>query len=389
MSLENPNVVLVRYSSDITLKSKHVRGKFEKALIKHIEFFLNKSNVEYSRIRREGGRVFIYTDKVDDACKSLRKVFGIVSISPVIEVSNDLDVIVQSVVNFSNKFLRSGMSFAVRVRRVKSYPYRSKDVEKILGSKILEKHSDVKVDLENPDITIYVEIRERKAYIFKDIYMGYGGMPYGVEGRLLSLLSGGVDSALAAWMAMKRGCMLDFVHFKLFPYYSDMAFKRFNEVIYWLKDWIPRKRVKVFLIDFGKIHSEIKEIDVKYRCILCKALIYTLSEKIAIEHSYQGLISGESIGQVASQTLDNLTFLTSLIKIPIFRPLIGFDKEEILSKARKIGLYEIAARDVGKCLLKPSKPATRIRRLDIIEKISSYTEYYGKNYQKYLEVKFI
>ncbi|HDJ89210.1 MAG TPA: tRNA 4-thiouridine(8) synthase ThiI, partial [Thermoprotei archaeon] len=296
--------------------------------------------------------------------------------------------IISVTLDFSKKFLRKNMSFAVRVRRVKSYPYTSIDVERILGSKIIEKYRDINVDLKNPNVTIYVEIREKYAYIFKDIYPGAGGLPYGVEGKVLSLFSGGVDSLVASWMIMKRGCMLGFLHFKLSPYYSNLAFKRFNDAILWTKEWIPRKRIKVFLIDLGKIHSEINDIDSKYRCILCKALMYVLGEKVALENGFKGLVTGESMGQVASQTLNNLIFLSSLVKIPIFRPLIGFDKEEIMMVARKIGAYSIAARNVGKCLLRPSKPATRIERLDIIEKISNYTEYYGENYRKYLEVKY-
>ncbi len=356
------NTVIVRYG-EITLKSPRVRRRMERALIRSIKWRIERKGLHLKDIRKEGGRVIIYTKEPEKVAYELGKVFGVVSSSPAIEVANDLESISDVVIRVAKRELKNGVSFAIRARRLKSYPITSKDIERILGELVLNKTGmKLKVDLEHPDKIIYVEVRSKKAYIFTKIVRGVGGLPYAVEGKVVSLFSGGVDSALASWMMMKRGCDVVPIHCDMGPFYSERAKKRVQEALQWLRDWVPKEKWKIYIVPLGEAHILTQHvIEDRYRCLLCKILMYKIAESIAIKERASAIITGESLGQVASQTLDNLYFLSNWIKIPIHRPLIGFDKEEIIKKAREIGLYDAVCVDVGTCKLAPKHPETHAK----------------------------
>ena len=362
------NVTIIRYG-EISIKSPRVREKMENILIRNIKTTLELSGICKYKIKREKGRIFIYSENPIDIAKLLTKVFGIVSTSPAIEIDNDIEVIKEQVLKITKEILKDNMEFAIRARRVKSYKLTSKEIERIIGEEVLMKSGlKLKVNLENPDKIIYIEIRKKRAYIYYHLFRGYGGLPYGVEGKVISLVSGGVDSAISSWLIMKRGCEIIPIHYDLTPYYTKEAKERAIDVLKWLRKWVPKKKFKIYLVPLGQIHSQVKLDDERYRCLLCKSLMYKIAEIVCIKEKAKGIVTGESMGQVASQTLDNLYFLSSLVKVPIYRPVIGFDKEEIIKLAKKLNVFEIAGRQVGLCKLVPKYPITHIEKEEIILK---------------------
>ncbi len=351
---ENADTLLVRYG-EIAVKSKRVRERMENKLIGNIKAQLETSGLKEYKIEREWGRIIIEIPERDVQLfvEVLKKVFGVTSVSPSIKVSLDTTSIIDTVVGVAIRVLKPWSTFAVRVRRAnKQFPLTSKDLEKLLGEKVLERIPQAKVDLENPDVTIGVEVRLKNAFIYLSEEKGPGGLPYGVEGLVVSLVSGGVDSALATWMIMKRGCSVIPVHFDMRPFYGEDSRERLHDVLRWLSKWVPERNWSYYDIPLGMIHENIK-INEKYRCLLCKMVMYKIAEKVAEIENAKAIVTGESLGQVATQTLDNLRILTSTTKTMILRPLIGFDKNEIEKKAMEIGLYEIASRKVSPCQLNP------------------------------------
>ncbi len=357
--MEDFRTVIVRYG-EIALKSKDIRARMESALIRNIASQLKLAGLTKFKLRREWGRIFIEVEEDPEPyVRTAAKVFGVVSVSPSIKLPLDVDKLKEAVVELARSALKPGTTFEVRVHRAnKKFPLTSKELEKLLGAEILQHVEGVKVNLSNPDRGIYVEVRDEFIYVYLEEVAGPGGLPYGVEGRVVSLISGGVDSAVATWMIMKRGCEVVPVHYDLTPFYGSDAKSRAVEVLRWIRGWVPRRRWTVYQVPLGVIHDKI-EINVRYRCLLCKYLMYKIAEAIAEEVGAKALVTGEALGQVASQTLDNLYFLTTHANLPVLRPLIGFDKDEIIKLGRRLGVAEIASRKVLACTLNPAAKGMR------------------------------
>ena len=353
------NVVLVRYG-EITLKSPYVRESMEKMLVNSIAYKLKRHSIDFLEIRKIPGRIFIRLDSAEKTVRAseiVSKVFGVVSTSPSIEINNDLSELRKNVVAYSSKILREGETFAIRVRRVKKYPITSKELEKILGTDVLNalKHLKLKVNLTAPSKTIYVEVRSRKAYIYHEIMKGIGGLPYGVEGKAIALISGGIDSPVAAWLIMKRGVKIIPLFFNLGKYTTLEARSKALNVIRKIRDWAPEAEFYFYEIPFEKaLENIVKNIPVQYTCIFCKTIMFKVAERIANIENAKAIVTGESLGQVASQTLDNIYVISRGLGVPVLRPLIGFDKEEIVSLARSISTYDISAKSIVECKASPS-----------------------------------
>lgn len=347
------DVILIRYG-EIAVKSKEVRIRMERRLVNNIRSQLTLKGLRDFKVRKEWGRIFLEVGRdLEDYVSVLTNVFGITSVSPCIKLKPEVGEIKREVVKLAREVLKPGDTFEVRVRRAfKGFPLTSKEMEELLGSEVLKGVRGVKVDLEEPDRSLSVEIRREAAYLYYQEFEGPGGLPYGVEGRVVSLISGGTDSTLATWMMMKRGCEVIPVHYDLTPFYGDDAKERLKDVLNWLRKWVPRRRWYVYIIPLGEVHAKLN-VDVRYRCLLCKLLMYKVAENLAFKEGAKALVTGESVGQVASQTLDNLYFLTTKVSLPVFRPLIGFDKEEIVRVARKLGLVDITLKKVTACTLYP------------------------------------
>lgn len=338
------DTVVVRYG-EIFLKGEYVRKRFEDLLIKNIKKRLQKTGIEF-RIYRSRHRIYLETGKASEVCELLKTVFGVVSLSPAVKTTSALEDIKETCMSLAEKILRQGDTFAVRVQRTGTHPYKSKDVEEVIGRKILESFN-VKVDLENPQKVVYIEVRDEEAYIYDHKIKGLGGLPYGSQGTLVALLSTGIDSPVASWTMMRRGCRIIALHF------GELG--EVSEIIKTLESYC-NEEIPVITVDRHKILEKIHEKSGKYTCILCKRFMYKTAEALTEIAKASGIVTGENIGQVASQTLENL-YIIDDIRTPVYRPLAGMDKEDIITISKEIGTYK-HAKNI-KCPYIPPKPATK------------------------------
>lgn len=344
---------LVRYS-EIALKSEPVRRRWEDVLVSNIQ-----KAIPGVKVSKERGRIWL-DGPVDP--EKLRKVFGIVSFSEVEHCR--LEELNSYILDFCKRSgLEKAKTFALRLRRVGNHPFKSQEKTIELADLILERFENLGVDLDEPESTVHVEIRDDDVYLYRNAVKGPGGIPLGVEGKLVVLFSGGIDSPVAAWMMMKRGCKIIPVYADLESFSSISALARARAVIEALRAYQPDLDLIVVKDDFLKKAVEVlrKEDLENYTCILCKRRMYRLAESVAKGLGAKGIVTGESLGQVASQTLDNLFVLDDCSSMPVYRPLIGFDKVEAEKIAREIGTYEPSIQKAKGCEAVPYKPATRAK----------------------------
>jgi len=323
-------LVLIRLG-ELWLKSEKVRRRFLFALNENMKelFEAGKINAE---IKSERGRIFVKT-KNKKALEVLKNVFGISSFSVVIKTS--LKNLEKEFLKLSKKSLKKEDTFAIRVKRVGEHKFSSKDMEIKLGNLV----ENNKVDLSNPSRTIYVEIRNQDVYLFTEKIKGAGGLPLGVEGKVISLLSGGIDSPVATYLVMKRGC-------KVIPLFIDHGFmeksaiKRAERVANALKKYDPSFELIKRKSNLPKVLKKLS--DKRDTCVFCKREMFKVANEVAKEFKAQAIVTGESLGQVASQTLDNLKVIDNASKLPVLRPLVGFDKDEIIKIAKEISTYNIS-----------------------------------------------
>lgn len=366
-------VVLVRYG-EISLKSAPVRRFMEKILIGNMKWMLNRKKIPYNSIIRERGRIFLKCDFPREICEALSNVFGIVSTSPVLETSSDIDEIIRLSERVAEMLIRPRESFAVRARRTGTHDYTSIDIERKVGAAILAKTSNLNttVNLTKPDKRIFIEVREKKAYIYYEVFPGIGGLPYGSEGKIVSLFSGGIDSPVAMWLMMKRGCKVIPIYFDNSPFTDQSTLNRALSVIKIMREYATHKKFYIYVVPHGKtLENIIKLTPRKLTCILCKRALYKVATALAEREKAIGIVTGESLGQVASQTLDNLMILNEATNLPVYRPLIGLDKLEIEEIGKKIGTYKASSISVTSCRAVPEKPATtaKLDEIKSIEKI--------------------
>ncbi len=357
------NIVLVRYG-EISVKGVRTRRRMEGLLVKALKEALESFKVR-GRIDVSEGRIFIWDpDDVEGAVRAVARVFGVKSLSPAYatEFTDLEDLVARASEFFSDKV--KGKVFRVRARRVGSHNFTSKDVERILGAKLLELGAS-KVNLENPEYTAYVEIRGRRLFMYDKIYEGPGGLPLGSEENVLVLFSGGFDSTVASWMLMKRGCPVHLVHYDLgFPETVKVAL----EAAKFLSDnWSYGHKMRMYIVNFKGAALIVNGlISPPYRTLVMRGLMVKHAESLAEKLGIEALATGESIGQVASQTIRNIHLVERSVKLPIIRPLAGFDKDEIIKTSMKIGTYEINKKQIEVCGL--AATPTPKGRLDKFEK---------------------
>jgi len=349
---EHAAIWLVRYG-ELALKSPGVRDVWERQLMKNIR----ETQPPGCKVSRDRGRIWI-SGPIDPG--RLGKVFGIVSFSPCRTCS--LEGMKEELTRYMGDLHPGTGSFALRVRRTGKHTLSSHEYARELGEVVGVAFPELSVDLSNPGITIHIEIRDDRCYLYHEVFPGPGGLPLGVEGTLVALLSGGIDSAVAIWMMMKRGCLIAPVFIDMPPFLGDSAMKRVEAVLQVLSEYqtgITLHRIEDTYV--ARVRESLRASgDEKYVCLLCKRRMYRIAEDFAREIHAGGIITGESMGQVASQTLDNLKVLDEVSGLPIYRPLIGFDKTEIITIARKIGTFEPSIMPVSNCCCAvPNRPATR------------------------------
>lgn len=352
------DVVIVRYG-EIGIKSEQVRRKFEALLIGNIRAMLDSRGVAYEDIIRERGRIFVVT-KDARASGVVRDVFGVVSTSHAIKGGPTIEDAARIAASIGKEVIRDNESFAIVPRRSGSQPFTSQDIGRICGdavyNAVIERHP--KVDLRNPDHSIHVEIRDTHSYVFTDIVKGVGGMPLGSQGKMVAMVSGGIDSPVAAWLMMKRGCEIVPVFFHNSPYFDDTTMNRALDTLRELKKWCPGHEMKVYVMPHGRnLQAFLEKGNQKYTCVFCKHLMYKVSRAIAGKVGAHGIVTGSSMGQVASQTSNNMLAEVYDVDFPINHPLIGLDKEEIVDISKRIGLFDISTQKAMGCKAVPKYPS--------------------------------
>lgn len=382
---------LLKYG-EIGIKGKN-RGQFEDALVRQVQHALKKVEGEFE-VTKEQGRIYVNVLGPDDSfdadevTQALQKVFGLVGICQVLKVPvADPDVIAEDAVRYISRtyslkpagsegyspedvsFPRERMTFKVHTRRAnKQYPVNSMDVDALVGERLLSAFPGrLQVDVHQPQIMVYIEIRE-EVYIYSKIVPGPGGMPVGTNGRAQLLLSGGIDSPVAGWMIAKRGVALDATYFHAPPYTSERAKQKVVDLAKLVAQYAGPIRLHV--VNFTDIQLAIYD-----KCphdeltIIMRRYMMKIAEQFAGLDDSMGLITGESIGQVASQTIQSLVCTDDAARMPVFRPLIGFDKQDIIDLSLKIGTYDTSIQPFEDCctIFVAKHPVTK-PRLDIIKR---------------------
>lgn len=341
---------LIKYG-EIGIKGKN-RYVFEDALMKQIRFSLQSIQGEFI-VSKESGRIYVEmvgAYDYEETIKALQRVFGIVGISPVVQIEDKgFEDLAEQVIQYMNAiYSDKNTTFKVHARRArKNYPMSSMELNANLGEQILKAFPEIKVDVHNPKINLYVEVRQ-KINIYSEIIPGCGGMPIGTNGKAMLLLSGGIDSPVAGWMIAKRGVVVEAVYFHAPPYTSERAKQKVVDLAKIVAKYTGP--IRLHIINFTEIQLYIYD-----KCpheeltIIMRRYMMKIAEKIAEERKAMGLITGESIGQVASQTIQSLYSTNEVCTMPVFRPVIGFDKQEIVDIALKIGTYETSIQPFEDC----------------------------------------
>ena len=286
-----------------------------------------------------------YVEPMEDSCdmdaawEAMKKVFGVVGLSRARACDKDKDAILRACHEYLDDRLRSARTFKVETRRAdKTFPMTSIQLSQYVGGELDELYPNLQVDVHHPELTVYVEIRDYAAFVHANPDPGAGGLPVGINGRAVSLLSGGIDSPVASYMIAKRGVALDMVHFFSYPYTSPEAKEKVLELARLLTPWCGRLTVHV--VPFTAIQEELRRsCPEEMFTLVMRRFMMRIAQRVAKRCGAKALVTGESLGQVASQTMDAMTVTGQVVSIPVLRPVVGMDKEEIVQISRKIGTY--------------------------------------------------
>lgn len=354
------DVILLKYG-EISLKGLN-RPMFEKQLLKNISKAIDP--IGRFSVRKSQSTVYVepLEDNIDmeETVDRLSKVFGIVNICPAVKCEKTLEAIEKTTLESLADMDLNGKTFKVEAKREdKQFPLNSPQICRHMGGVILKNTEGLTVDVHNPDILVQIEVR-KEAFIFTQKISGAGGMPVGTAGKAALLLSGGIDSPVAGWMISKRGVVLEAVHFHSHPYTSDRAKEKVIDLAKLMTKYTGK--IRLHIVPFTDIQLDIIDKCPKnYLTIIMRRLMMRIAEKIASDNGAMALITGESIGQVASQTMESLVVTDNAVNMPVFRPCIGMDKEEIVSISKRIDTYETSILPYEDCctIFVPKHPKTK------------------------------
>ncbi|EGT5421674.1 tRNA 4-thiouridine(8) synthase ThiI [Clostridioides difficile] len=363
------NILIVKYG-EIGVKGKN-RYIFENRLIRNIRNMLKP--IGRFNVYKEYGRIYVDLEDYDyeEVIEEVRKVFGIVGVCPGVRAKKDYDTLKEIALKMLEEKIEAGYkTFKVESRRGdKSFGLTSQEMSMDIGGYLLSKVGDrINVDVRNPEVKIKCEYREFHTMVYSDTIPGYGGLPLGTNGRAMSLLSGGIDSPVATWMVAKRGMEVEAVHFHSYPFTSERSQEKVKDLAKILAKYCGRVRLhKVNILEIQKAIGE--NCNEEEATILSRRFMMRIAQRLSEKRHCDALITGESIGQVASQTIQGLTCTNAVVDLPVFRPLIAMDKSDIVDIAKKIGTFETSIVPEEDCcsVFSPRKPVTK-PRLEKIEK---------------------
>lgn len=363
------NILIVKYG-EIGVKGKN-RYIFENKLIKNVKNILKP--IGKFNVYKEYGRIYVDLDGYDyeEVVEEVKKVFGIVGVCPAVRAEKDYNLLKELALKMLEEKIEQGYkSFKVDSRRGdKDFKLTSQEMSLDIGGYLVSQVKDkIAVDVRNPEVKIHCELRPNHVMVYSDTIPGYGGLPLGTNGRAMSLLSGGIDSPVASWMVAKRGMELECIHFHSYPFTSEKSQEKVRDLAQILSKYCGRVRLhKVNMLEIQKaIGLNCKDEEMT---IISRRFMMRIAERVAESRHCDALVTGESIGQVASQTIQGLTCTNASVKMPVFRPLIAMDKTEIIEVAQKIGTFETSILPEEDCctVFSPKKPVTK-PKLDRIEK---------------------
>lgn len=355
------NEVILIKLGEIVLKGLN-KNRFEEVLLRNIrrrleglgEFDIRTAQSTVCITPKDGA-------DLDEAVKRISQVFGIIAFSRACETRKDISAILSAAEEYLKDELSAAHAFKVECRRSdKRFPLKSPEICAQVGGYLLSKYPNLRVDVNDPDYVVRVEVRDTSAFVHGNPLRGAGGIPVGTGGRAAVLISGGIDSPVAAWMMARRGVELTAVHFASPPYTSERAEQKVRDLLTALTGYTGR--VTMFTVPFAKVQEEIMaKCPEELFTILMRRFMMRAAERIAREESCSALITGESLGQVASQTMEGIVCTDAIAGMPVFRPLIGMDKTDIIALARRIGTYDISIEPYEDCctIFTPRHPRTK------------------------------
>ncbi|GKW46687.1 tRNA uracil 4-sulfurtransferase ThiI [Planococcus sp. NCCP-2050] len=385
------NQILVRYG-ELSTKGKN-RSSFIGRLRDNIRQMF--ADIESIRVKAERDRMFIFTDSEEDMQKILErlpKVFGIQSFSPVTETALTIEAMQAVAIAVVDKIKREGKTFKVNVNRAnKDFPHEKLEIMQAIGSSVLRNFPELTVQMKKPDIELKVDIRENGAFLMAEVIQGAGGLPVGAGGKALLMLSGGIDSPVAGYHMLKRGVRLELIHFFSPPFTNDRA----KEKVFDLAEKLSHfgSSVNLHVIPFTELQQEVhKQVPDNITMTSTRRMMMKIADLVLAETKSQAIITGESLGQVASQTLESLNAINAVTHSPVLRPLIAADKLEIIETAQKIGTYDISIRPFEDCctIFTPANPKTKpkLEKVEYYENFVSFDELIQQAVQNREIIKF-
>ncbi|MBQ6047937.1 MAG: tRNA 4-thiouridine(8) synthase ThiI [Oscillospiraceae bacterium] len=366
------DIILVKLG-EIILKGLN-RRSFEQKLMAN----MRKKIAPYGNFSVYCLQSTVYVEAKDEeadvgaAFEALKKVFGIITLTRAAACEKDKDAITALAREYLKEDLKKAASFKVESKRSdKSFPLTSIELSQYVGGELSEAFPDIKVEMHDPELTVFIEVRDKAAYVHSSPVKGAGGMPVGSNGKAVSLLSGGIDSPVSTYMIAKRGVKVIPVHFFSFPYTSEAAKEKVLELAHILEDYCGKLTVEI--VPFTRIQEEIRDkCPEEYFTLIMRRFMMRIAERIANDYGAKAIVTGENLGQVASQTMEAMASTQSVISMPVLQPLIGMDKEEIIALARKLGTFDTSVLPYEDCctVFTPRHPRTH-PKTEEVEKAES------------------
>ncbi|MHA6484757.1 tRNA uracil 4-sulfurtransferase ThiI [Paenibacillus sp. strain BS8-2] len=350
--------IVLRYG-DLTMKGRN-RNQFEKKMLQQVKNAL--SGYEEVTYWKTFGRLYVKLNGLpwEPIAARLKELFGLVSLSPVRSSVTDLEAIREAAMTVMNALPKPPKTFKVSVKRAwKGFPHNSHEMNHLVGGHILRAFPELSVDVRNPEVELKVDIQEESTYVFCEVVPAVGGFPFGSNGKAMLLLSGGIDSPVAGWMAMRKGLELEAVHFHSYPFTSEQAKDKVVELARRLT-YFSGVHMKLHLVPFTEIQTKLAQAGQDPLIItLMRRIMLRITERLAEQNGGGGIVTGESLGQVASQTLASMNVIGRAAKLPLIKPLIMMDKQEIIDIAKRIGTYETSILPFEDCctLFLPKSPS--------------------------------
>lgn len=367
--MQQYDILLLRFG-ELTMKGKN-RYRFEKAALTHVKSLLN--SYPNAQVVSEYGRIYVmlHGEPASEIIELMKKVFGLHSICPVIVTPSELEDILAGASSFMESLsIKEGTTFKVNARRVwKDFPHSTQEMNRLVSTPLLQSIPALRVDVHQPEIELRVEIRQTGTYLYHEIIPGAGGFPRATNGKAMLLLSGGIDSPVAGWSAMRRGLELECVHFHSYPFTSKRAEEKVIDLARVMSGYAGE--MKLHLVPFTAIQTLFTQVGQdKLMITLMRRAMLRIATKLAEREKALALVTGESLGQVASQTLPSMNVIERATDLPVIRPLVTMDKDDIIALSQQIGTYEISILPFEDCctLFVPKSPATN-PNLRVVERV--------------------